>query len=237
MADAPGEVELCNYALGILGGAANSNYPWIDTLDAEAAKEDTKAAVRWCQIFLPRARDEIQSAWDWMECTRFAKMGAALSSTSVPSALTVPGYEYCYARPTCLTFRGIVSNDVDEVTGAFKSQEPYLELGEQIACNIDNDDDDPDYLFRFNLRVTDVTKWSPALFKATGHLLAVYLARPMAVPVEGQAYLRKLYERVYDEARASCQKRLIEPGSRPTQRGDSVELSPGIIDYSFPQPS
>jgi hypothetical protein len=229
---APGEVEVVNFALGLLGGAANATYPWLDSLDEDSADEKSLPAVRWCQIMYPRARDKMQAAWDWPEVMRFAKMGTYLSDAS---ALTVPGWEYLYSRPSaCLAFRGLVSNSVNEITGEW-IEYPYLEVGTQIASNVENDDDDPSYLFRYNVRVTDVTKWSEGLLQVTAHLLAVYLARPMGVNQEGQTYLKQLYKIAFDEARAECQKRVFVPG-RLAQTGESIEMAPGVLDFNWPQP-
>jgi len=230
---APGAVDVCNFALGILGGAAGATYPWLDTLEGNPADVTSLPAMRWCQILYPRARDKIQGMWDWPEVMRFAKMGAALAS---PSALTVPGWLYLYARPSgSLALRGLVGNAVDGNTGEWVEY-PYLEIGEQIACNIENDDADPSYLFRHNVRVDDTTTWSEAMFQTVGHLLAVMLARPMGVSQDGQAYVLNLFKDAYASARSDCQKRCFVP-SRFAQTGSSVELSPGILDFNFPQPS
>jgi hypothetical protein len=227
----PDITDLCNFAIGLVGGAANATQPFIEDYTDDPDDQDSPVTLRFCQLYFPRCRDKLQGAHEWPEVIRFANLGDALDDEI---RLLVPGWLYSYEKPACLALRGLVGNDVNEVTGEW-NEYPFLEVGDQVACNVDNDEDDPDYLFRYCAQVTDVSKWSEALRQSVGHLLAIYLARTVGVPTDAQVTLVRWFEDAYAKARADCQKRIFVP-SRLAQRGDSVELAPGILDFNFPQP-
>jgi len=229
-----GVIELCNYALSILTGAINQSMPFLDTWDEEAVTGESLTTLRWFKICYPRARNMMQTAWEWPECTKFPLMGASLDEDS---AETVPGYTYCYSKPSdCLAFRGIVGNQVNENSGEWREY-PFLEVGQQIACNINNDDDDPQYYFRYTALVENTAYWSEELRVATAHLLALYICRSLGATLDNQMVVRQLCTDAFTASRAACQNRQFNPRSRLAQSGSAPELAPGIIDWSFPQPS
>lgn len=226
-------IDVCNFALAILNGAINASYPFLDSWDEDATSQEALATLRWMKVCYPRARNRMQSLWDWPACLRFAAMGAELSSAS---AHTVPGWEYVYSKPEgCLAFRGIVAADVHETTGKL-TEYPFIEIGSQIACNVHNDDDDdPDYLFKYNVLVQNPGDWGEDLYQATAFLLAYYASRAMGATLENQAVVKQLYEDAFATARSGCQGSTFE--LRPdVQTGGSVELGPGNIDWKFPLP-
>lgn len=229
---APGVIDVCNMSIGILSGAVNASYPFLDSWDEDTASQESLTTLRWYKIFYPRARNKMQCMWDWPEGMAFAKMGASLSSGS---ANLVPGWTYNYSKPDgCLSFRAIVGNTIDAATGRWKEY-PFLEIGNQIACNINNDDDDPQYLFRYNQLVQNPTNWSEGLLQSTAHLLAFYASRATGGTLENQALVKKLFDDAFTSARAECQSRLFVPDFK-AQEGDAVEMAPGLLDWNFPKP-
>ncbi|MFA5636568.1 MAG: hypothetical protein WC977_11790 [Anaerovoracaceae bacterium] len=189
------DTTLSNFALSIVGGAIQADYPWIDDYEADAG---TNGTLKWCQILLPRARTHIQSRFGWQRLREFAEPGDALATES---ANTVPGYSYCFDRPSgCLVFTGVVCDTVNVETGEL-TYYPFLEVGEQIACNYGEE-----ILFEYTAANTDPDTWGEPLFQATGHYLALLLSRPMGASPEVQSYIRQLYAQAYADATADAAK-------------------------------
>jgi hypothetical protein len=183
---------LCNFALGIVGGAIQADYPWIEDYDAEAGTGSANPTLRWCQSLLPQARRRIQSSFLWPRLMTYADPGDPLEEDD---ANGVPGYLYLFDRPEgCLIFVGVFFDIVNLQTGKL-TPVPFLEVGGQIACNYSDD-----IKFGCTVENTDPSQWGQPLFEATGYALALLLSRALGITQEGQSYIKVLADEVYQKA-------------------------------------
>lgn len=192
--DASGETQICNMAILRIGSAGGA----LDVTGLLGSYEGTPATTKQqalqsiFQVAYPEARRTVHLAGEWPYPFQvYALPGAALDSDDENTA---PDWEYFYSRPTgCLSFVGVV--DAARVgkwvrEGYLWTHEewrqyeeafyPHAEIGDQIACDYTNsDEDNPSVLFKFVQRVTDTTKYPQPFRETLAAYLAWYVCRPM----------------------------------------------------------
>lgn len=206
-----GVTSICNYALALIGRVGQGNVDYLETIDGDPADPDALSAMAWAQRLYPIARDYAQIKLQPPECLVYKDPGSALAAAS---AATVPGWDYCFTRPNdCLLFLGVVNDAyVNEVSGTDVSDYPYLELGAQIAMNVDDD-----VLFKYIKRLDDTTKFSHGLMMVIAHRLSYLMARPMGLDGMNRAELLKEFGYALNDAMGQRGYRKYLPKPERTQ--------------------
>jgi hypothetical protein len=196
-----GIVDICNYAIALIGKVAQANIDYLETYSGNPSDDSSQHAMAWMQRLYPFARDYAQIKLQPRECLAYIDPGAELDDDS---ANVTPGWGYLFSRPTnCLLFLGVVVDDYhDSETGEDKFL-PHVEIGDQIACDYDDD-----ILFKYIVRRNDTTKFSDGLKMCTAHWLSYLAARPMGIDAQGRMELFKEFGTALNEARLLTGQRL-----------------------------
>ena len=198
-----GVVDICNYALAIVGTVGQADVDALDIYDGNPAADTALHAMAWCQRLYPFARNYAQIKLRPAECLKYVDPGAALDD----SALTTPGWGYLYSRPaSCLEFIAVVVDDSHDKTSGTDVALSYIEVGNQIACDYDDD-----ILFKYTMRGDDCTRFSEGLKILTAHRLAYLIARPMGVAAAGRLALLREFQVALTEARGLTGRRTHRP--------------------------
>jgi hypothetical protein len=202
---AQGVTEICNYAIALVGSMAGSNTPYLETFDGNPSDPTSELAKGWAQRLYPFARDYAQIKLQPPECLRYPAPGAALAS---PSALGSTGWGYLYSRPSgCLLFLGVVLEDYHDEANGNDVTEPYREIGDQIACDLNDG-----ILFKHIVRMDDCTKFSEGLKEVTAHRLAYLIARPLGGDAKCRQELLQEFDLALDDARSMTGQRSYDSG-------------------------
>lgn len=196
-----GKVDIANMALShIRAGRINSF-------------EESSAQAEQCRLFYDICRDQCLEDAPWGFATRLEPL-ALLD----PDDFSIFNWRYCYAKPAdCLLIQRLVLNfttvsqDSSAVVSRFDDCN-FLQpdLNRQVQYEVFDIDDteviaanDPDLRIKFNVKVTDVNKFSSSFKLGLSHLLAAHLAVSLAGVEKGQA-LRKdsltLYRSLINDA-------------------------------------
>jgi hypothetical protein len=208
MESAPAIVDICNYAIALMGTGAGQ-IQFLDSYDGDPADASSQTTMDIMQRLYPRARNYAQLKLEPQECLRYAAPGAALTT---PTILTNPGWTYMFAWPeAALKFLGVVIDDSrDEVTGR-ELPVPYALIGRQIGCDYDTD-----ILFKFIRRLDNATAFSEALVMVTAHWLAYLAARPCGLSRDDRKGLLVEFQEALAQARALNQPEVYRRGPELT---------------------
>lgn len=148
-------VDICNVALSHLGDSAT-----VSSIDPP----EGSAQAEHCATFYPIARDSLMELHPWKFSTRRATLSLLSEDTY--------GWQYAYAKPSgAIKILAVLSVTDD---GESESQPYELEINESGTEMILTNQEDA--VVRYQVRVTDTTKFSPLCVDALGRLLASYLA-------------------------------------------------------------
>lgn len=168
-----GATDVCNRAVLKIGTAKEQQ-----TITSIYDGSDT---ANLCLILYPQVRNEVLQRWPWNECREFADLGAELSG------IEMADWEYVFTLPAnCLAV--IAQIDEDDHTVEYKHE---IRRGMLFTNDYSNSNGDSAYI-NYIIKVTDTSKYSPALVEAMATKLAAELA-PTLKPSE-TVRLKKEYE-------------------------------------------
>lgn len=158
-------VDICNYALGLLGDRAT-----VTSIDPP----EGSAQADHCAQFWPLARDAVLSSDDWRFCSTTVELVALDDSLN-----DHPAWRYAYALPNdMLVAREMLAAD-GVISPLFGPDAIPFELAQTGAstpvlfCNYEA------MSLRFTKRLTSPLRYPPKLVDAMGYMLAAYLAGPV----------------------------------------------------------
>lgn len=171
------DVNICNMALSHLGDEAA-----VSSIDPP----DGSAQAGLCARYYPVARDSLLDMFPWGFCSA----RTALTAFSDAPAF---GWQFAYAFPNgAITINAVMSSSApsDDMVEEFVT-EALPDGTPVIYTNVEN------AVCRYNMAVSDVTKFSQAFAMALSWLLASYLAGPIIKGDSG----RKAAKECMDEFR------------------------------------
>lgn len=188
------EVDICNLAMAHLGDDAN-----ISSINPS----DNSQQADWCVRFYPIARDQLLAMHAWSFNTKRQSL-ALLDTDELPDT-----WAYAYARPTralniisvlppqgtgAATLSSFPPDDTNPSTahGDENTQDYIQEVlqdGTQVIfTNTEN------AIARYNVTITDTTKFGALFVPALARLLASYVAGAMLKGKEGLAVAKGMYD-------------------------------------------
>lgn len=173
------DVDICNFALGMLGDDANI-----------AALTENSAQAAYCNRLYPLARDLT---------LQMGKFGFTLRRVSLASDLvSVPtSWQFAYAVPNnCLHKISVLAPGAsDDLQSAPFAVESIADNGEEVIyTNVET------ATLRYVQRVTNTSKYGPLVANAIARCLASYLAGPIIKGARGFDVAIKHWKFFTDEA-------------------------------------
>lgn len=206
-------VDIVNLALARLGDSAE-----VTAISPPDGSAQAAQAAR----FYPIARDALLEMHDWAFATRRA-VGSELD-------VTVDGWEYVYQLPNeCLKVLNVwQSGQSDEAEGWDFLVESDSDQGTVIYTNC------PEATFRFIVRVSDTTKFTPIFTTALSFILASYLAGPILKGETGMQVSQSMFKLFMSEfakaAASDAANRKFKPKHNPEFLAARGAVNPYLAD-------
>jgi len=196
-------VDICNLGLGHVGDEATVS---------SISPSDGSAQADHCVRFYPIARDLCLAMHAWSFNTR-RKAGALVSNAEQPTSWV---YTYQVPNEAINVISVLPEGYTDDIDDGVEFVQEQLSTGERVIYT-----DSENVTLRYNVLVTDTTKYTPGFVAMVARLLASYLAGPI---IKGEAGMKvaQAHFSVFEKVEAPRAMALDQKGRRSTKYADFI---------------